>query len=247
MRIIAIIFLVVSNLNAFAQQEGEKVRLLSPFNRIVASPKIKLVLQKGEEESIRITSRNIEASQLNIVVKGKKLLLYLDDARYIERRDKWQDGSKRWKRSMYHNASVTAYVTYRELKGIEMRGEESLVCRDTLKTEKFKLVAYGATEMKFDYIETTKFKAVLYGENSLRVTNGLTGHQKYTLYGENLVETSGVNSETAATTIYGEGRLAMHVTDEVRVNAFGEPLVSVSGPAHLSKGLVFGRVGIRKE
>lgn len=235
---------VFTGLSAFGQG---KERPLDPFSKIVVSPKIKLVISKGEKESIRVTASNVDASQLNIEVKGQKLHIYLDEARYIEKRHRmWEDGYS-WKKSMYRDVSVTAYVTYRELKGIEMRGEETLTCEDTLRSKKFKLITYGRTEARFAGIKTGKFKAVMYGENSLKIESGVTGHQKYALYGENMVETRGVDSKTAATTIYGEGRVAMHVTDEVRLNAFGEPVVSVEGSAHLSKGLVIGRVGIRME
>ncbi len=242
-KIIAPLLLLLS-VAAFAQDQP-KERLLDPFQKIVVSPKIKLVLKKGETESIRITAANIDASQMNIEVKGSKLHIYLDDARYIEKSLKvWEDGYSR-KRSQYHHASVTAYVTYRSLKGVEIRGEERLVCNEVLEARKFKLKAYGTTEIELAEVKTEKFKAVMYGENSLRIDAGVTGHQKYTLYGENRIETSGVSSKTAATTVYGEGTVAMQVSDEVRLNAFGEPMIMVEGPAHLSKGLVFGRVGIR--
>ncbi|MFZ5970562.1 MAG: GIN domain-containing protein [Bacteroidota bacterium] len=237
--------LLLLTLAAFGQDKQQKERPLDPFQKIVVSPKIKLVLKKGETESIRVTAANIDASQLNIVVRGNKLHIYLDDARYIEKSKKvWEDGYSR-RRSQYHNASVTAYVTYRSLKGVEIRGEERLVCDEMLETRKFKLKAYGRTRVELAEVKTDKFKAVMYGENTLRIEAGVTGHQKYTLYGENTIETSGVTSKTAATTVYGEGTVAMQVSDEVRLNAFGEPMIWVEGPAHLSKGLVFGRVGIR--
>jgi hypothetical protein len=235
---------ILTGMAAFGQS---KERELQPFSKIVVSPKIKLVIIKGDRESIRVTASNIDASQLNIEVTGQKLHIYLDEARYIEKRHRMKEDGYSWKKSMYRDASVTAYVTYRDLKGIEMRGEETLVCQDTLHSKKFKLITYGRTEARFAAIKTSKFKAVMYGENSLKIESGVTGHQKYTLYGENIVETRGLDSKTAATTIYGEGRVAMHVSDEVRLNAFGEPVVSVEGSAHLSKGLVVGRVGIHME
>lgn len=242
MKTLATLLFMTIALSALAQDNAMPV---SSFKKIVTSPKIKLVLKKGDKESVRITALNVDASQVNVVVKGNKLHIYLDDARYLEQNIKiWEEGYK-WKRSMYSDASVTAYVTYKELKSVEMRGEERLICDEEIVAQKFKLRLYGRTEVRLASLKTGKLKATMYGENMLRIKAGTTGHQKYTLYGENLIDVTGVESRTAATTVYGEGRVAMNVLEEVRLNAFGEPLISVDGPAHVSKGIVIGRVGIR--
>lgn len=233
---------LIASLATRAQQKEMK---LASFSKIVVSPKIKLVLAKGSEESIRVTGMNIDASQLNIRVIGNKLHLYLDDARYIEKNLKVWENGYRWSRSVYHDASVTAYVTYRELKSVEMRGEERLVCEEEITGNKFKIRAYGRTEIRLASVKVGEFKATLYGENSLRIASGETGHQKFTLYGENMIDMSAVESKTAATTIYGEGSISMNVIDEVRLNAFGEPWISIDGPANVSRGIIIGPVAVR--
>ncbi len=220
-------------------------RMLDSFRKIVVSPKIKLVLKKGEKESIRITAQNVDATQLNVRVEGNKLLIYLEDARYIEKRERLSDHYAS-RKSIYRDASVTAYVTYTELKGIEVRGEERVTCEDVIQSDKFKLKAYGTADIYLAGLDVRKFKTSLYGENRLRIASGKSVHQKYRLYGENVIETTELESETVATNIYGEGRVSIHATEEVRLNAFGEPQILVQGSALVSKGLVFGRVGIRR-
>jgi Putative auto-transporter adhesin, head GIN domain len=228
------------------QAQNNNERALDSFRKIVVSPKIKLVLKKGEKESIRITALNVDATQLNIRVEGKKLLIYLDDARYLEKRERPGNHFHGSRKSIYHDASVTAYVTYKELKSIEVRGEERVECEDTIQTDKFKLKAYGTTDINLAGLQVRKFKTSLYGENRLRIASGKSMHQRYRLYGENVIESSGLESETIATNVYGEGRVSIKATGEVRLNAFGEPQIFVEGPAQLSKGLVIGRVGIRR-
>lgn len=237
-----LLLILIASQPGFAQEKEMK---LSSFRKIVVSPKIKLVLVKGDAESIRVTASNIHPAQLNVRVIGNKLHLYLDDARYIEKSLKVWENNYRWNRGIYHDASVTAYVTYKELRSVEMRGEERLVCEEEITGDKFKIRAYGRTEIRLASVKVGEFKATLYGENSLRIASGETGHQKFTLYGENMIDMRAVESKTAATTIYGEGSISMNVIDEVRLNAFGEPFISIDGPAHVSRGIVIGPVMIR--
>jgi hypothetical protein len=161
------------------------------------------------------------------------------------KRKRYQGNDFVHKETMYRDASVTAYVTYRTLRSIEIRGEESLVAAQPLEARKLKLIAYGRVDVRIAALKVNKFKASLYGENQLRIESGDTGHARFRLYGENEIDTNGLQARTAATTIYGEGVVALSVQEEMRLNAVGEPVVYINGPAHISKGLVIGRVGIR--
>src|SRR4051812_16546791 len=58
---------------------------LSPFSRIVASPHVNVILEKGEKESVRIVYNNIPKSSVNVIVRNKKLRIYLDHAKIIEK------------------------------------------------------------------------------------------------------------------------------------------------------------------
>ena len=149
----------------------------------------------------------------------------MDDARILDKHKRTHDESYSANISIYRDAVITAYVTYRELKVLDVRGEEEVSCDSSIDTE--------------------KFKAVLYGENKLKIKEGQTGHQRYRLYGANKIDTRSLSSETISTTIYGEGRLSVNATNEVRINAFGEPEVNVSGTSHISRGIVIGRTDIR--
>lgn len=218
---------------------------LNSFDKIILSPRINLVLQKGDKESVRIRYSNITSDKINIEVSNNRLRIYLDDARLVEKQKKTHDENYSSKSSIYRDAVITAYVTYRELKVLDVRGEEEVTCDGDIDGEKFKLKAYGEAEITLATLHTKKFKAVLYGENKLKIKDGQTGHQRYRLYGENKIDTRAFASETISSTIYGEGRLSVNASDEVRINAFGEPQVNVSGNSHISRGIIIGRADIR--
>lgn len=226
-------------------QAQELNRNLDSFNKIIVSPKINLVLQKGEQESIRIRYSNVSPDKINIEVSNNRLRIYLDDARIVEKHRKTHSENYSSNMSIYHDAVITVFVTYRELKVLDVRGEEEVTCDGLIDSEKFKLKAYGEADITLSSLHTRKFKAVLYGENKLKIRNGETVHQRYRLYGENKIDTHSLSSETISTTIYGEGRLSVNASDEVRINAFGEPRVSVSGNSHISRGIIIGRADIR--
>ncbi len=226
---------------ALAQEEV--IRKVPSFDKISVSPKISLVLEKGDKESVRIVYTNISPGKINVEVVGNKLRIYLNQARLVDKRERTSDNHNA-RESMYHDVTVTAYVTFRHLKELEMRGAETLTCDSEIDTDKFKLKVYGEAEVNLASLKAHKFKASLYGVNNIKIKSGESAHQVYRLFGENKIDTRGLESTTASARIYGEGRLRMKATDEVRINAFGEPDIDISGNPHISRGIMIGRTHI---
>jgi hypothetical protein len=224
-------------------QAQEITRDLRSFTKIIASPKINVILEKGEKESIRIIYSDVSADKINFDVKGKTLRIYLDDARVVEKTYK-SDGHQR--KSIYHDATVTAYVTYRELKHVQIRGNQELTCKDEIESKKFVLRAYGENEIRLASLKTEHFKTTLYGENDLKILGGKAEYQKYKLYGENKIDSRDLKSFVAKTTIFGESKIKLSIQDKLRVNAFGESQVRYDGEARVNRGLVIGNTEISR-
>ncbi|HWA35188.1 MAG TPA: DUF2807 domain-containing protein [Cyclobacteriaceae bacterium] len=240
-----VLFFVFSVGLLTAQDQSDEMPV-STFSKIVASPRVNVILEKGNKESVRILYNQIPKGNVNVKVRGGTLKIYLDHAKVVEKQVRLYGDEKRsGKHGIYEGTSITAYVTYKELKAVEIRGESELRCDSEVKAEKFKVRAYGENEITFAAIHTTKFKASLYGENELKVRGGETDRQVYRLFGENKVLTLGMKSATAATRIYGEGRVRLSATDKVRVNALGEPIIFVEGTSYVSRGIILGRADIR--
>ncbi len=228
--------------NGLFAQEFE--RNPGSFDKITVSPKINLILQKGAEESVKIAYHNIDPRKINIELYGKRLRIFLEEARYVDKRVRRYDDGYSSKISVYHDVSITAYVTYRELTEVEMRGSEDLMCASPIVADEFKLTVYGEANVQLDSIKVEKFKVSLYGENRLKVLAGTAEHQVYRLFGENRIDTRGLISHTAAARIYGEGRLRINAEDEVRLNSFDEPKVDITGNAHIYRGIMIGNTSI---
>ncbi len=227
---------------AFAQSDEQP---LAAFDRIVASQFVNVVLEKGEKESIRLEYAGVNPDEVNVKVRRKKLHIYLDNARLVEKQEKFYYNGQRHTRSRYDNSRVTAYITYRELRGLEIRGEEGLVCNGAISAKKFKLKVFGENNVSLSALQADKFKASIFGSNDVEIKSGAIGHQLYRLFGENKIDTQNLESNTTASRIYGEGRITLNAYDELRITAFGEPEIRLNGPARINKGLIFGNADIR--
>ena len=225
--------------------QNKETLSVNAFDKVVISPRINVVFVKGEKESVELIYSNIDASMINVKVKHNKLHLYLYKSKWFERKEKYYVGECDFKRDAYPTASVTAYVTYRDLKKLVVRGEEEVNIYDTLHTDKLKLKMYGEAELRIAALATDKLTAKLYGENVLKINGGHIKEQNFKLYGENKIDTRAIESRTIASVIYGEGQLRVKASDWMSLRAFGEPQIQLSGNAHLFKGLVIGNPRIQ--
>jgi len=225
-------------------QAQEISKDLKPFRKIVASPRINVILQKGDAESIRVVYDGVSKSKINVEVYRKTLSIYLDNARKVEKPSSRRDPYGTLNTPMYAGAAITAYVTYRELESLEIRGNQELTCHGPIESDEFRLRAYGENEIRLASLKTDFFKASLYGENELKIKTGSVLEQKYKLYGQNKIDTRDMESLYTTASIFGEGRVRINSSEEVRIDAFGEPSIYVDGGAFVNKRLVFGRTDV---
>ncbi len=158
---------------AISLQAQDITKDLPAFDRLIASPLINVVLLQGDKESIRMEYTGVQPEKINIVSKGKTLHLYLDDAKLTTsaRNGSWKKGNVFWE-NLYRGAKLTAYVTYRKLRRVQIRGEQQLTCRDTLRCDKFTLELMGENQAKIAGLQADELKVVLYGENKVEINGG---------------------------------------------------------------------------
>ena len=210
---------------------------LRSFDRIITSPHINLVLKKGDKESIRLVYEGVDRGKINIDVTGKTLHLFLDNARILEKSE--QIGSY-GRRGIYRNATVTAYVTYRSLEYLEMRGTQTLTCRSPLSARTFTLKLYGENEVHLASLHTKCLRTSLYGQNKLEIRGGKAAYQKYKVFGENKIDTKKLQSNFTTASIYGESEVMVNTQDELRINSFGVSEIQYSGDPEVNKRIMIG-------
>ncbi len=232
---ILVVFLMVGILSAGAQTQE-----LKPFDKISISPRIDLHLQKGAKESVHFEFENIDPSKINVEVRNKKLYLYLDGAK--NREPVHRDGNHRY--SVYRGGSVHAYVTYRQLSKLVVKGAESVRCDDPIQSDKFTLRLYGEIDAQLASLETSFLRAALYGENKLDIKEGNIDTQIFNLYGQNDVSVSRVINEETRTTSFGENDLELN-SNHLSITAFGETDIGYLGNPAIKKRIMLGESAIK--
>lgn len=240
--LIATALFITSALVAPAQTLEKSV---GQFKKIIVSPRINLVMVAGETESVKITYANVDVKKINVTVRNKTLRIYLDGSRFTEKQERVSHDGWMEKHNLYRNASITAYVTYRKIDKLVVRGEQEVDVQSAIDNKKFKLSAYGECDITLASLQTGKFKVALYGQHSLRVKAGEVERQKYKLFGENKIDAQAIHSEEIASTTYGESRLRFNAHESLRLVTFGESDVIVKGPAEVNK-LTFGEVKVNQ-
>ncbi|MDJ1491794.1 DUF2807 domain-containing protein [Cytophagaceae bacterium DM2B3-1] len=213
---------------------------LPEFNKIVSSPLIDVILIKGEKESVRIEYHNVTPDKINVVTKGKTLRLYLTDAQITDSKKEgnWKEATY-WRR-LYPGAHLRAYVTYRQLNYVEMRGQQDLTCNDTLVAQKLKLKLYGENRVELAGLKARKLKVSLFGENRVDIYSGTAKAQKYNAFGENKVHAEKLLGETVKTSLFGETLMDLYASERIRMTAFGESTVVNNGTGSLRKWITLG-------
>jgi hypothetical protein len=240
--LIAAMLLIASVSSLQAQQISKP---LKSFQKVVVSPRVNLILEKGDEESIRLVYENVTPDKINIDVSHNTLRIYLDDAKVTERQEQYSAHPTQ-KRSIYHNVTITAYVTYRDIEHLEIRGNQEVTCNSPILAERFTLKAYGETDIKLASVKVGYLRTSLYGANKLHIHGGKAEFQKYKLFGENKIDAQALKSYSAIANSFGESRLKLATQDNLKVNAFGESDIQYFGDASVNKGLIFGETQIHK-
>jgi len=215
------------------------------FKKVIVSPRINLVMVAGENESVKINYSNIDASNINVVVKSHALHIYLDGSKFTEKRQRVKKDGWVEKESMYRNASITAYVTYRQLDKLVVRGEQEVEVQDVIENKKFKLSAFGECDITLASLQTGKFKVSMFGQHTLKIKSGVVDSQKYKLFGENKIDAQGLQSEEVASATYGESKLKFNAKENLRLVTFGESDVMVKGGARVND-ICFGHTSVNR-
>ena len=217
---------------------GEIIEQLSYFNAIRTSSHINVVLSHGNDEQLRIEYEGVEAEKINYRIIGKTLEIYLEGAKTYDKTIKVHNNGYKQNESYYKGAKVTAYITYKELTGLQLRGDQTAICKDSINAAQFKIKLYGENKVFFAYLNAQRLKGKFYGENKLGINSGKVDMQKFNLYGENEIEIGNLPANTVSVNSYGENKLALMAKDHIRVFGFGDLELDYSGKPSLNRFII---------
>jgi len=219
---------------------------VSAFEKLIVSPHIELTLIEGDEESVTINKAKVSRDKINVVVEGKTLRIYLDDARVITKSEKIKNNNWNGSRSIYDGTQITATVTYKSLKRLSVRGEEIVRVASAMNQDELKLTIYGESKVYFNDLSAKELTVAIYGESYLELSNGTVGRQVYRAYGESEVNAYEIANKSTKITAYGESNFRVNVSEKLKVTCYGETTINYAGEAEVDKGIVIGEAEIRK-
>ena len=219
---------------------------INHFNKVIISPHIQVTFIEGNEESVSIEAIKVAKDKLNIEVNGEVLRIYLDGAKEMTKNEKTFENGQKRKRSLYQGTIATITVSYKNLKELSLRGEETIVCESPLKMEKFRLKIYGESQVIINEVDLESLHTTIYGESFLEIKKGTIDRQKITAYGETKVNTLNANNITAKITAYGEGSYRVNVSENLKVSAYGTATIAYTGTPNVNTGIILGEATIQK-
>jgi hypothetical protein len=223
-----------------------QTKMTSPFNKIIVSPYIQVILVQGDHESVTINNIHVDSDKLHIEVNDKTLRIYLEGAKDFPHNEKDYSNGCKETHPLYDNTSVVATITYKTLEALSFRGEEDQLCKSPIEGDKFVLKIYGNSNVTFTEMNLEQLSATLYGEGTLEIKAGSVKEQKYTCYGESKVNSLGINSSTGRLTAFGRAEFKLNVADRIKITSYGEAQLYYKGNPAIDRGLHFGEMVIDK-
>lgn len=244
-----IIGLLLFGIFSLSTQAQERIVEVKPFNKVIVSPIIDVELIKGDHESVRIVAEGVDFDKINVRNSGKTLKLFLDHARMGKKHEKVyreDEPDVLFYRSRYEGAKVKAYVTFKSLERVQVRGDGKLICNDRLGSEKLKLKLYGEIDAEIASIDTKKLKVAAFGDNEIKIRGGAANRQVYKMFGDNQIYTTKVNSTNARVSVFGEGAVRLSADQKIKLSSFGDSRIFYSGDPVISKSIVLGDLRLRR-
>ncbi|MEX0274524.1 MAG: head GIN domain-containing protein [Flavobacteriaceae bacterium] len=215
------------------------------FEKVIISPYIQVDLVEGNEESVAIESA-VDEDKLNIEVSGRTLWVYLDDAKHVPGQEKVKKGNYTMKKDIYNHTMAHVTITYKTLKTLSVRGEETIRLKSAIEQDNFTLRIYGESQVYLPSVALEELKVTIYGESYLEGGGGHVDYQKLTTYGESKVNTLAIENDRTKIIAYGESDIRVRVSNRLRVTCYGETHVTYEGSPTVDRGVVIGESTIRK-
>jgi ribosomal protein L31 len=225
---------------------GQTTTKVNPFSKVIISPNIQVTFIEGNVESVTIEKSTVSNDKIHIEVNDKTLCIYLDGQKDLPKNETTQKNGYKHKESVYKGTVLTATVTYKTLNDLSIRGEETQICKSTLKGKEFKLKIYGESKVTLDNVSLDEFQATIYGESTLEIKSGTIKDQRYTAYGESVVKSFGIDNDMTKTTAYGGASFKINASKNIKITAYGDARLEYKGGAEITKGLIIGDVKIEK-
>ncbi len=216
---------------------------LGSFDKVIVSPYVKANLVQGTSEAITV-DHVVSMEKLNFEIKGNTLWVYLEDAKFVPKDEKVDQGGNKVYKAIYNKTMAEVTITYKKLNTLSVRGEEVIRLLNKLDQKDFTLRMYGDAKVFMPEIQLEKLKVTMYGNSFMQAANGQVDYQKLTTYGNSNVNALDLVAKKAKIITYGDGDIKINVSNSMRISCYGDSHVTLKGTASIDHRLVLGSAKI---
>lgn len=231
---------------SFAQTS--ETRQLSPFTGVEAGGSFETFLQRGNEESVKITTEGVDIKKIITEVKDGVLKIHLE-------------------KGNYRNIKVKVYVTFKNLESISNSGSGSLNSesdfnannmklsfsgsgsanlKGRIKAQQTNLQVSGSGSVNLGALETDSFNLSVSGSGELKIASGYAKAQNIQISGSGSLSAYGLKSDTCAISVSGSGSAELTVEKSLNGSVSGSGNVNYKGNATAVSSNVRGSGRINK-
>ena len=230
---------------AFSQ--GTETRKLSSFSKLDIGGPFEVIMEKGSEESVKITAEGVSLEKIITEVKGNTLDIYLE-------------------RGEYRNIKAKIYLTFKSLDAIDKSGSGNLTCNSDLSANNFdlglsgsgnvsskkikaqhvKIRKSGSGNIKLAALETDDADLSLSGSGDAEIEDGTAKIQSVHISGSGNIRTHGLKSNECTASISGSGNIDVSVSQSLEGRISGSGNIVYDGDAQVKKMGISGSGRISK-
>ncbi|MEM1325698.1 MAG: DUF2807 domain-containing protein [Bacteroidota bacterium] len=241
----SVLFIAALFLTQLAFAQAETVEL-STFSKVIISPKIEAKFIPSETSKVVIIDSDVPEADLNVVVKGNTLKVYIDDHKFFPKQQRQAINNGKMTTDLYEDDAVEIIVYYEQLEKVVIRGDNDIIFKDQLQADKLTIKQFGDNDIRIDDLRANELKVVLYGDSEFKVYSGQVTRQRYRTYGDTDIDVDRLQSKTARFRSYGDADAEVQADERIKLFALGDQSLRYSGTAKLRKTLVLGNTSIRK-
>jgi type 1 fimbria pilin len=222
----------------FAAAQTSETRSVGSFNGVESGGSFETRLQRGDEESVKITAEGIDP---------KKVYL--------------QKGS-------YRNIKVKVLVTFKNLESISNSGSGSLISesefsaksmklsfsgsgnaslKGKIKADETNIQVSGSGSVNLGTLETGSLNLAVSGSGELQIASGIARSENIQISGSGSLNAFGLQSETCAIAVSGSGSASLTVTKTLDGSVSGSGNVNYKGDAAIVNSTIRGSGRIHKK
>jgi hypothetical protein len=190
-----------------------EVRSVSNFERVSTSGSIKLFLEQGDHEALKIETDDNLLPYVRSEVNNGLLKIYIDHTGM---------------QCIHPSRQIHVYVTAKNISGVELSGSVQMVS-DEIVTRAMNIDIGGSGEMIIKQLQADTLTARISGSGKCELAGGETVTQKIIISGSGVCDTTKLVSQVVNVTVSGSGKALIRADDSLDARVSGSGNVAYVG------------------